>query len=381
MVTDLSLCRTIFRISNTIIFYISNVNYLRSPKLLSSDLFSSFIVPSTHSIIMIRLSLQSASLLCTLFLFLILPDPSQGYSGHGSYHGRPWHRGTSTAPSICSFRAVQDRAMSQVFNSLISQMQSNPSLIPVFIRAAFHDCVPATSTKPGSGCNGSLQFELDDPANNRLDPFVPAVQSARSSSTLTNCVSVADSIQIGLSAALYISHGIDLRSTGIFSSSHPREDATGPDDPGQLPHFVWDYPTIADYYASKGFSEAEMVASCVGGHALGGFQVPGKPVSPFTPAKQFSTLYAENLVIRSVKKIGNAPGFHTLPSDDAFITNPKGISLLAQFSGYFGRISMGHLFFSRPHGMAHLRATFTRFLIKNSRLSDKTVGNPHLLEL
>lgn len=80
--------------------------------------------------------------------------------------------------------------------SIRDAMNANTRLIPGFIRATFHDCIPAVKSKPESGCNGSLRFalELAVAGNARLSPVIDELRRILGTDS---CVSYADAIQIG----------------------------------------------------------------------------------------------------------------------------------------------------------------------------------------
>lgn len=278
-------------------------------------------------------------------------------------------------PRCANLRKHQRRnANNALFHRLRGKIRRRPVLAAVFLRAAFHDCITAQPTKPGSGCNGSLRLELNDRNNRRLRPFVHALNNVRREVRNGFCISVADGIQIGMAAALRHVGGPDVKNL-VWDNARPRADANEPDDVKELPEGGFTFSQTVAFYRRKGFSVEDAVVSNVGGHALGGFRPrSGGRVLPFVPGTTFSTLYAENLVNRSVTKGGNAPGFNTLPSDSAFISNEQGRAILRKLSGS-GAKGAGTVTFDRTKGLQALSAKFKKFLIRQSRLTDRTVGN------
>lgn len=313
-----------------------------------------------------RASLQPSVLLPLAFLAVLLP--------------------VIYAQTDCSL-AQRRTAMRDVFRDLKRRIRADRSLAAVFLRAAFHDCITATPDKPDSGCNGSLQFELARSGNNRLQPFLDTLSASRRLVTNGRCVSIADGIQIGVGAALRIVAKVRVKSTDMWDARVPRKDATTADSDGQLPSAAFNYQQVVDFYARKGFSEDDAVISTVGGHAIGGFGgrsfVPETAMMEATGTKRvtITTMYAENLVNRTSRGVGNAPGFSTLPSDSALITDEHGRRVLEQMSGFndeFQEDGSGPKF-DREQGVLLLKRRFTRFLLRMSRLSGETVGDEDLL--
>lgn len=80
--------------------------------------------------------------------------------------------------------------MTELTQTFRSTVQSNPKLIPKFVRASFLDCFTASSDKPKSGCNGSLRLSQER-KNARSRGLKKAIRSVK---TVVDekCMSFAD---------------------------------------------------------------------------------------------------------------------------------------------------------------------------------------------
>lgn len=260
--------------------------------------------------------------------------------------------------------SVRESEIQAITEDLRQRIESDSTLIAQFVRASFHDCITATTNNPNSGCNGSLRLngEITNNNNNRLANAVAHVQQVVAST----CMSVADGIQLAMAVALQLSStgGPDIISQ-IVDPRNPRVDASVPDRVnGELPGRNDNFDEQVQFYTRKGFTVRDLVASCAGAHSLGGIQRRGQ-IAPFTTDRgSVSEIYSENLVQMSTSGT-NRPGFNTLNSDEALVTNADALDILRSYIN--------------PGGVTELNADFGIFLIKMSRLSGTTVGNGAVL--
>lgn len=285
--------------------------------------------------------------------------------------------------------AARGGGMARIFKRLRNEVTNKRKLAAAFLRAAFHDCITATRQAPESGCNGSLQFELSRRGNNRLDPAIEVIKTARKTVRNGMCVSMADAIQIAMAAGLRVVADIRprrfnddipnkvLRFNGLWDAKIPRVDADSADPDGLLPSGGWSEPSqITNFYNNLGFSTADAFISTAGGHAIGSI---GN--RPFTPQPDvFTTLYAQNLVRLSITKTDD-PNFNLLPSDRAIILHPSGLRIMERMSGLTKSPANGdaELTFDTRVGLIRLEHRFIKFLLRMSRLTGQTVGNSALL--
>lgn len=231
----------------------------------------------------------------------------------------------------------------------------------MLVRAAFHDCITATKSRRGSGCNGSLRLreELIHPQNSaffELRAFLAPILK-------DTCVSWADAFQIGTEVAMRVTGGPRV-FLGRGRTDAARQDKID----GEIPIAENNFAKLKKIYARKGFNVREMVVSNVGGHALGGFQESGVE-KKFTPRPGvFNNAYAENLVQR-LRSGRNEPGFNTMSSDLAWLTDPEGKLWIKYYAGYY------YGGFDRRAGLWRLKIDYAKYLIKQSRLTDKTVAH------
>lgn len=263
---------------------------------------------------------------------------------------------------LCKTEAkCRRRELRNLRRELEDKVRSTRGLAANFLRAGFHDCITATRSKPGSGCNGSLRFELQERGNGRLNLAIDTLRPLVEKS----CIGWADAIMLAVEATMRVTGGPRVRLVNFFV---PRKDATEADVvAGQLPSPRSDYNTLKSFYERKGLSERDLVSSSVGGHALGGFRRGGGDVQPFTPSQERVTNeYAINLVRKTLRNESNADGFNTLDSDDALVSDAVGLQLLTRYAGWNGRRF-------RPRVPRVFRQDFGSFLVRMSRISDKNV--------
>lgn len=249
--------------------------------------------------------------------------------------------------------------------SFATEIVRDPTLIPAYVRAAFHDCFPATSDKPKSGCNGSIRLpgEQAQPANQNLLFAIASVINA----AFGTCVSVADAIQLASAVAIKAAGGPDIVSD-VVDSSKPREDALVDDTvAGELPSPGGNHAQLLEIYRRKGFDDVDLVSSSAGGHSLGRFSrlIVADRV-PFTnETTVISGHYSFNLVQKRASGT-NLNGFNTLRSDDAL---NEDVGSRAKLDSYAGCTQSGGACspdFST--GLTILNADFRKFLIKLSQL-------------
>ncbi|PXF41012.1 L-ascorbate peroxidase 5, peroxisomal [Gracilariopsis chorda] len=244
-------------------------------------------------------------------------------------------------------------------------MKDDPDLIPAFSRAAFHDCITATSSKPNSGCNGSLRLEeeITNMNNDRLQPPLDFLRQHLPTIAHKKCASFADGIQLGAEVAMQISGGPKVLGK-LVNSAAPRVDVDDPDTvEGELPDEDDPFPKLLDFYARKGFNLREMVVSNVGGHALGAFEDDeDNQEKPFTTTEtSFNIDYAVNLVQR-IDTGKNLEGFHTLNSDLELLNNTESVFWLKYYAGHTG---VGYV---PSLGKLRLLTDYGKFLIKLASL-------------
>lgn len=258
------------------------------------------------------------------------------------------------------------RVRGQVRADITSAMVTDNLLIPKFVRAAFHDCITATSDIADSGCNGSLRLdsEINDPNSAQIEDAITLLDTVLAGQT---CVSYADAIQIGMKAAMGIASG------GTFPNFRIREnipDATDADDVTQIPGRADTFVQLKTLYEGKGFTSEELVASLVGGHALGRFfNVAGTTSLDFTTTPfAFNIDYATNLVQR-IDSGSNLAGFNTLAADSNLLDDAEAVGYLKYFAGQVGTTDD----YNAMTGRIRLTKVFSRFLQKLSFLTSADV--------
>lgn len=249
-----------------------------------------------------------------------------------------------------------------------NEIANNPSLLPAYVRAAFHDCFTASTDKPESGCNGSLRLltELTNFANSNLAVPMLSITTV----VAGTCVSVADGIQLANAVALEISGG-PLIASDVVDSSNPRGDASSADTV-VLPPRGGSFTQLLELYETKGFDATDLVSSSAGGHSLGRF-TQGATRVPFTNDTQLvSGHYSYNLVQKRVSTT-NLDGFNTLNSDNVLNDNADSRTKLDSYAGCQQNGGVCSPNFTT--GIGTLNHDFKIFLIKMSRLTGTTVGN------
>lgn len=258
---------------------------------------------------------------------------------------------------------------------LSDALANNSTLLPAFVRIAFHDCITATPDKPDSGCNGSIRLptEQAQPANSNLLFALAAIIQA----TACTCVSVADGIQLANAVALIVAGGPNVRSF-VVDSSNPRTDVLFADTvAGELPSPGSNYAQLKEFYERKGLDETDLVSSSTGGHSLGRFTQGLPPRVPFTnDTNTVSGHYAYNLFQKRTSG-SNLNGFNTLRSDDALNENAGARGKLDSYCGC--QSSGSSCSPDYVSGGAALNAEFGKFIKKQSRLTGLTVGKPTVL--
>ncbi|PXF45086.1 L-ascorbate peroxidase 5, peroxisomal [Gracilariopsis chorda] len=164
-------------------------------------------------------------------------------------------------------------------------VKGDPNPISSFSRAAIHDCITATTSKPHSGCNASLR--LDEEINNmESDGLESPVNFLRLHfPVMANQLYAlfADGPQLGAEVAMNVSSGPNVIGK-LVSSAKPRVVDDGRDTvDGELPSTLerWQF-------------------SSVGIHALGAFEDDNdNQKKPFTTNEtSYSIDYPVNLVQR-----------------------------------------------------------------------------------
>lgn len=255
-----------------------------------------------------------------------------------------------------------------VKQAFANEIANNPSLLPAYVRAAFHDCVTASPDKPDSGCNGSLRLvaELTNFANSNLGVPMLSITNV----VTGTCVSVADGIQLANAVALEISGG-PLIASDVVDSSNPRGDATSADTV-DLPSRGNSFAQLLEFYKRKGFDATDLVSSSAGGHSLGRFTQGAQRV-PFTNQTDVvSGHYSYNLVQKRSSST-NLDGFNTLNSDNVLNDDASSRTKLDSYAGC--QQSGGVCLPNFNTGINTLNHDFKIFLVKMSRLTGATVGN------
>lgn len=242
-----------------------------------------------------------------------------------------------------------------------------PTLLPAFVRAAFHDCITVTKGKPESGCNGSLRLpkKRDNHNNDELDEVLALLDETLPGT----CVSYADGIQIGQVTAM------DLATNGKFPQLKIRQDIPDSDKPdtlSELPNRRANFTELQDLFARKGLPSKELIASIVGAHSLGRF-FSGKEekernftTTPFV----FNLDFANNLVQR-LDSGKNLAGFYTIPTDRNLLESAEAVRLVKFFAGRTGSGKSER--YDGSKGVERLTKTFVRFLEKQSFLLGSTL--------
>lgn len=148
--------------------------------------------------------------------------------------------------------------------SLIDEgLARQPSRAAGLLRAGFHDCITATMSKSGSGCNGSLRLgtELRYKGNIRMSRTIAFLRPIQR----TSFVSWADLFQLGVERAMVKTGGPNVFLGG------GRRDANSADE-NTLPGEKTSYSTLKTFFKNNGFNVRQMVVAQVGGHAIGKFK-------------------------------------------------------------------------------------------------------------
>lgn len=308
----------------------------------------------------------------TILAILILGAQAKGNAVSSSILSSGSISQPSVSLELCT-SAVRQSHISQVKQALRISINSQPglNLIAAFVRAAFHDCITATTDKADSGCNGSLRLptELAHPNNGRLATAMTIIQA----SVVGTCVSVADAIQLATAVALLEAGGPDI-ADDIVSAESPRTDALIADTvDNELPNRNDTYQQSLSFYVRKGLSATDLISSYAGGHSLGGFS-SGSGIQPFTTdVNSVSSSYSKNLVRRAEGAPDNLPGFNTLSSDANLIQNELAVQSLRHYSGCAQLTSGCEQ--DDTVGLTNLNEDFKNFLIRCSKLTGTTVGD------
>lgn len=249
--------------------------------------------------------------------------------------------GTKSSVSRCKqhFRLAE--------NLIERELSKQLDLAAGFIRASFHDCFTVTDEKKDSGCNGSLRLreELAGPKNNGLDKVMKFLEPILRAS----CISTADAIQIGVEKALLLTGGMHV------SLGRGRTDAATSDMVDELPG-LFKFKKLKEIYAKKKFTVPEMVASIVGGHAVGRFFGVRFTSNP----KKFNNMYAVNLV-HFLQHGKDLKGFNSLSSDRGLLSDQEAL-LWVKF--YADRSGAG----PETKGTLRLKKDFMSYLSKQSKM-------------
>lgn len=211
--------------------------------------------------------------------------------------------------------------------------ESNPSLRAGFIKAAFKDCMPVTASKPTSGCNGSLRFELGDPDNFYVRPGANRVNAFKE----RTCVSYADAYLLAFVAASREPSGSERNWTEYVNPDSPREDSDtpdyGPDGKLDLPRDgKGGYASMLEYYRVRGMTEQHLVASMAVGHSVGQFHQDGTAIqfNPYADDSQTLPLYGINLLFGYKFNAPDLCSFNSMPADRALVNDPNARDLLSK---------------------------------------------------
>ena len=234
----------------------------------------------------------------------------------------------------CSSKAPGPLDLSTAKASIRNIINKNPQFGPLFLRAAFHDCFSASKSLKRSGCNGSLRSrrELGDRRNGGIQPLIEAIEPIKNKT----CVSVADLLVYGSVLTVYKAGG-PFVSPGLGREDVPEEFS---DDSNRLPPGGLGTKETAKRikaaYKKQGFGKRDIVASIVGGHAIGGRTTVAFNKNTgtfeqvrvnFTPHPlKFNAAYARHLIdlIKVRQPNGSMPsGFHVLPSDTSLLSLPN----------------------------------------------------------
>ena len=162
------------------------------------------------------------------------------------------------------------------------------------LRTGFHDCFPES-------CDGSIRFETDRPENIRIERVLHFLNNTREGT----CVSLADTIKLGLEVAMELTGAPRLRCP------LGTKDATKPNPFGTMPFPNHSFDTIMSLFRSKGFTYEEGLAGNFGGHSIGGFRDEHSR-KLFTPTEnRYGNDYANILA----HDFFGTPGYNALPSD------------------------------------------------------------------
>lgn len=271
----------------------------------------------------------------------------------------------SPSPKVCE-PVNRQAELSTIESYIRGNMTARNALMPMFVRAAFHDCVTATADKPLSGCNGSLRLaeELSNANNGRLRAAITTIEDTVG----PFCMSVADGIQFAGAIAVRAAGGPDVINE-IIDVNNPRVDVDEADTvDNELPDRDSNFAELVAFYARKSMSMADLVSSSAGGHSLGGVQQDDNTVSRFTrDSRAISNSYALNLVQRTFTG-QNVNGFFTLNSDWTLTSDPSSLALLRMYAGCKTAAEDD----CQPDaavGLANLNNDFASYLLKISKLT------------
>lgn len=233
--------------------------------------------------------------------------------------------------------------------SLIDQgISKNKKLIAGLLRAGFHDCITATASKSGSGCNGSIRLnkELKYKGNRGIKGTIKFLRPIQRRS----CMSWADLLQLGVERSMVKSGGPTV------SLGRGRSDANSADE-DDLPDETASYATLKAYFKKRGFNARMMVVGNVGGHAVGKFRGTNFSANP----NKFDNLYAVNL--KNILEGGSGlSGFNELDSDLQMIAKNQGQIWIKYYA-------------SSSKGKERLLADFKTYLEKQASLSSSNVSS------
>lgn len=265
-------------------------------------------------------------------------------------------------------------ARNHIVAEVTALVDGTERLRAAFVRGAFHDCVTASASKPGSGCNGSLRSatEMASPDNARLQRVVDHVTQLQAQRP---CLSFADVLLIGMAVSIERAGGGNILND-VVSFANQRDDApNGFDDfvngGLELPGRTDPFATLETFYSNKGFTLRDFVASVAGGHTLGRFNPTPNPPADGTcplPSGRLVVFVPDSTIITNSFAVNmhgrrdgscNSAGFNTLPSDNAFLESTDAMNIMAEYAA----------------SEAVMMSDFRDFLVKMSTLTDQTVGN------
>lgn len=250
---------------------------------------------------------------------------------------------SNVLPGPCSVAFV-DSQIKTLYESLLCITERDGRLRAEFIRRGFHDWATTTTSKPYSGCNGSLRNEGASNTNARLGKKITVV--TLKVNEIVFCVSYPNAFMIAYAAAVKTATGVSTVSL-IVDSSKTRLDAengeTDADNQNKLQLLSGgstDFSQLWKFYTDRKMTVMDMITSIAIGHSLG--SVRSKTLDALFPVKHFTAVlnrggpfYTTHLLWRfETMSARELKVFLTLLSDRTLVSDPRGNNIFKTYARY-----------------------------------------------